>query len=162
MPSLGVVTVVLCVSTPMFSKEFAARASGGRICRLNRAAGEAYRTVLPVRSLIHCGTGRFCFCAFAIFCLVRNDLWLCYTIVSLRFFRWPSSGHAAPASKRRGIHREISKRAIEYISGHARLLAGVRLGGRTGILKALRVESLNEDDFRGVEMGRNFGPHLRA
>lgn len=32
---------------------------------------------MPVRSLIHCGTGRFCFCALASFCLVRKDLWLC-------------------------------------------------------------------------------------
>lgn len=31
--------------------------------------------VLPVLSLIHCGIGRFCFCAFASFCFVRNDLW---------------------------------------------------------------------------------------
>ena len=31
--------------------------------------------VLPVRRRIHCGIGRFCFCALASFCFVRNDLW---------------------------------------------------------------------------------------
>ena len=35
-----------------------------------------YRIVLPVRSRIHCGMGRFCFAALASFFLVRNDLWL--------------------------------------------------------------------------------------
>ena len=34
-----------------------------------------YRIVLPVLSLIHCGIGRFCFCALASFCLVRKVLW---------------------------------------------------------------------------------------
>jgi len=33
--------------------------------------------VLFVLSLIHCGIGRFCFCALASFCFVRNDLWDC-------------------------------------------------------------------------------------
>ncbi len=33
--------------------------------------------VLPVRSRIHCGMGRFCFWALASFCFVRKDLWLC-------------------------------------------------------------------------------------
>ena len=33
--------------------------------------------VLFVRRRIHCGMGRFCFCALASFCLVRNDLWDC-------------------------------------------------------------------------------------
>ena len=32
--------------------------------------------VLPVRIRIHWGIGRFCFCALASFCFVRNDLWL--------------------------------------------------------------------------------------
>lgn len=35
-----------------------------------------HRMLLSVRSLIHCGTGRFCFWALASFCLVRKDLWL--------------------------------------------------------------------------------------
>lgn len=34
--------------------------------------------VLPVLKRIHCGIGRFCFCALASFCLVRKDLWLYY------------------------------------------------------------------------------------
>lgn len=33
--------------------------------------------VLPVLNRIHWGMGLFCFWAFASFCLVRNDLWLC-------------------------------------------------------------------------------------
>lgn len=32
--------------------------------------------VLPVLRRIHCGIGRFCFCALASFCFVRKDLWL--------------------------------------------------------------------------------------
>lgn len=37
----------------------------------------AYRTELLVRRRIHWGTGRFCFCDLASFCLVRKDLRLC-------------------------------------------------------------------------------------
>ena len=37
----------------------------------------SYLMVLPVLNLIHCGIGRFCFCAFASFTFVRNDLWDC-------------------------------------------------------------------------------------
>jgi hypothetical protein len=33
--------------------------------------------VLLVLRRIHWGMGRFCFCAFASFCLVRKVLWLC-------------------------------------------------------------------------------------
>ena len=40
-----------------------------------RAHNGTYRIVLPVLSRIHCGMGRFCFCAFASFCFVRKDLW---------------------------------------------------------------------------------------
>lgn len=43
-----------------------------------------YLMVLPVLSLIHCGMGRFCFCAFASFCFVRNDLWDCTRGVSAK------------------------------------------------------------------------------
>lgn len=39
--------------------------------------------VLPVRRRIHCGIGRFCFCALASFCLVRKDLWLLGTVSRL-------------------------------------------------------------------------------
>ena len=39
--------------------------------------------VLLVLSLIHCGIGRFCFCAFASFCFVRNDLWDYHRIISI-------------------------------------------------------------------------------
>jgi len=38
--------------------------------------GQSYLMVLPVRRRIHCGIGRFCFCALASFCFVRKDLWL--------------------------------------------------------------------------------------
>lgn len=57
--------------------------------------------VLPVRSLIHCGTGRFCFCAFASFCLVRKVLWLCRTKVArqrsvpVMLFYIPKAGSTA-------------------------------------------------------------------
>ena len=37
-------------------------------------AKRAYRIVLPVRSRIHWGMGRFCFCFFARMDLVRKDL----------------------------------------------------------------------------------------
>lgn len=40
----------------------------------------SYLMVLPVLRRIHCGIGRFCFCALASFCLVRKDLWLCKRI----------------------------------------------------------------------------------
>ena len=40
-------------------------------------SSRAYRMVLLVRRRIHCGIGRFCFCALASFCLVRKDFWLC-------------------------------------------------------------------------------------
>ena len=36
----------------------------------------SYLMVLPVRRRIHCGIGRFCFCALASFFFVRKDLWL--------------------------------------------------------------------------------------
>ncbi len=41
-------------------------------CRVGRE--RAYRTELLVRRRIHWGTGRFCFCDLASFCLVRKDL----------------------------------------------------------------------------------------
>jgi len=40
-------------------------------------AAVPYLMVLPVLRRIHWGMGRFCFCARASFCLVRNDLWDC-------------------------------------------------------------------------------------
>ncbi len=39
--------------------------------------------VLPVRRRIHCGIGRFCFCALASFCFVRKDLWDCGSVRSV-------------------------------------------------------------------------------
>lgn len=42
---------------------------------LNEYIKGTYRIVLPVRRRIHCGIGRFCFCALASFCFVRKDLW---------------------------------------------------------------------------------------
>lgn len=42
--------------------------------------GDTYLIVFPVLSRIHCGIGRFCFCALASFCLVRKDLWDCIYI----------------------------------------------------------------------------------
>ena len=36
---------------------------------------QTHRIVFPVLNRIHCGIGRFCFCAFASFCFVRKDLW---------------------------------------------------------------------------------------
>lgn len=44
--------------------------------------GRAYLMVFPVLNRIHCGIGRFCFCARASFCFVRKDLWLYITFVS--------------------------------------------------------------------------------
>lgn len=35
----------------------------------------SYLMVLPVLNLIHCGIGRFCFCALASFCFVLKVLW---------------------------------------------------------------------------------------
>ena len=37
----------------------------------------SYLMVLPVLSRIHCGIGRFCFCALASFCFVLKVLWDC-------------------------------------------------------------------------------------
>lgn len=45
--------------------------------------------VLPVRSRIHWGMGRFCFWALASFCLTRKVLWLCWEIGFVSF--WLSS-----------------------------------------------------------------------
>ena len=42
----------------------------------------AYLMVLPVLNLIHCGIGRFCFCALASFCFVLKVLWDCMDSVS--------------------------------------------------------------------------------
>ena len=53
--------------------------------RKRRSELETYRIVLPVRRRIHCGIGRFCFCAFASFCFVRNDLWDCSRKVNMIF-----------------------------------------------------------------------------
>lgn len=44
---------------------------------------ESYLMVLPVLKRIHCGMGRFCFCARASFCFVRKDLWDCHVLVSI-------------------------------------------------------------------------------
>ena len=41
---------------------------------LDRISVNTYLMVLPVRSLIHCGIGRFCFCALASLTLVRKLL----------------------------------------------------------------------------------------
>lgn len=55
--------------------------SRGRVCRRwECVCVPDWKTdlmVFPVLNRIHCGMGRFCFCAFASFCFVRNDLWLC-------------------------------------------------------------------------------------
>lgn len=54
-PSLRVVPVVLCVSTPRFSSHSQRGRRGRKLVAwvvLGEEAG-AYRTVLPVRSLIH-------------------------------------------------------------------------------------------------------------
>lgn len=42
-----------------------------------------YLMVLPVRRRIHCGMGRFCFCAFASLVFVRKDLWLYSSAISI-------------------------------------------------------------------------------
>jgi hypothetical protein len=41
------------------------------------SSGCSYLMVLPVRSRIHWGMGRFCFWALASFCLILKVLWLC-------------------------------------------------------------------------------------
>jgi hypothetical protein len=45
---------------------------------------ESHLMVLPVLRRIHCGMGRFCFCALASFCFVRKDLWLCSCVILVR------------------------------------------------------------------------------
>ena len=66
---------------------------------LRREVEEAstYRMVLPVRRRIHCGIGRFCFCALASFCFVRKDLWDCINLVS-DGLEIPWQGHHLQAS----------------------------------------------------------------
>lgn len=67
-------------------------------------SSRTYLIVLPVRRRIHCGIGRFCFCALASFCFVRKDLWLYirdHTLASC-LFALISSG-ACRAGGRPGI-----------------------------------------------------------
>lgn len=118
------------------------------------ASGEAYRMVLFVRSLIHWGTGRFCFCALASFCLVRNDLWL-YPDAS--WSACDSSQHQArgrrlPQGGGRGGRvegRVWGARAppTPWTRGGARRWRseGEGLGVPTGILGALRVRGADDE-----------------
>lgn len=53
-----------------------ASVSGNACIRTWKDKKNTYRTALLVRRRIHWGTGRFCFCALPIFCLVRKVLLL--------------------------------------------------------------------------------------
>jgi hypothetical protein len=60
---------------------------------------EPYLMVLPVLRRIHWGMGRFCFCAFASFCLVRKDFWDCAVVRRVRWGELPGQqGGSVPAS----------------------------------------------------------------
>jgi hypothetical protein len=81
MPSLGVVPGV-CVSFVLLLWGKLAEVSSEVLELLllllrESLLREPYLMVLPVLRRIHWGMGRFCFCAFASFCLVRKDFWDC-------------------------------------------------------------------------------------
>ena len=69
-PPLGVISAPLSAQFHSPSD----RATTG-VC-LAVTAQSSYLILLLVRRRIHCGSGRFCFCALASFCFVRKDLWL--------------------------------------------------------------------------------------
>jgi hypothetical protein len=82
MSSLGVVPVVLLLVSCALAL---LRRSRG-LCKVSCAGkcGGAYLMVLLVLRRIHWGMGRFCFCAFASFCLVRKVLWDCELVRIIR------------------------------------------------------------------------------
>lgn len=116
MPPLGIISgrelvslfsANACFTASLQCSRYRPRSMGSE--PVGGSVGDSYLMVLPVRRRIHWGIGRFCFCAFASFCLVRKVLWLwlwehdCQLSMSTIISR-PQSPFSLPANRRRGRH----------------------------------------------------------